>query len=123
MRRPGRSRSTISRSLVRPDHACTSWTVAGPNAARYLVTSGSSDASAGIGRPSQASAEVCAASPEAPHTARGGTWTSGTSARHCLGQGVAGGAPATAGPAPRPRSLNVRGFSSTRIRPAAASAA
>ena len=121
-RRPGRSRSTTSRSRVRPDHAWASWTDAGPNAARYLVTSRSSDGPASRSRPSQACAEVCAACPAAPHTARGGTWTSGTSARTPWAS-AAGGCCGHCADSAAPSSLKVRGRSSTRTRPAAASAA
>jgi hypothetical protein len=67
-----------------------SLTVAGPNAARYLVISCSSVAPASSGRPSQDSAVVCAACPALPHTARGGTWTSGTAARTVWARALTG---------------------------------
>ncbi len=72
--------------------------------------------------PSQACAEVCLGCPAEPHTARGGTWTSGTSARTPWASAL-GEWPGQSGASSPPSSLNVLGSASTSARPAAARAA
>src|SRR6266540_4027715 len=80
----------------------------------------SSDPGLWLADGSEDSAEVCKAWPPRPHTARGGTWTSGTSARTPRAR-AAGGWPGHRSASIAPSSLKVLGFSSTSARPAAAS--
>jgi hypothetical protein len=120
-----RSRSRIgpmtSRSRVSPDQACTSWTVAGPNAARYRSTMAASDGRSASGRPSHTSAGVCRARPDFPQTARGGTCTSGTRARTTWASASAG-RPGQSWVSSSPSSAKVNGSSVVRAWPAAATA-